>query len=142
MTGAAPESRRWFEKAEEDLVMARRAMDPIGPLPAMACYHAQQCAEKHLKGFLVTRSAPFRLVHDLVYLTQLCMEIEPDFSELLPAAEVLGEYGTRIRYPSEEDAEPDAEAAREAIGLAEQVKAFVGGKRGQNQNQGTEEDAG
>jgi len=137
MTGAAPESRRWFEKAEEDLVMAQRAMDPTDPLPAMACYHAQQCAEKHLKGFLVFRNTSFRFVHDLVYLTQLCMEIEPDFSALLSAAEILGEYGTRIRYPSDEDTEPDEEAAREAIRLAEQVKAFVGGKRERNPNQGT-----
>ena len=86
MTDAAPEPRSWFEKAVEDLVMARRAMDPTGPLPAMACYHAQQCAEKHLKGFLVFRQVPFRFVHDLVYLTQLCMDIEPGFSELLSAA--------------------------------------------------------
>jgi len=99
MTNTAPEPKSWFEKAAEDLVMARRAMDPIGPLPAMACYHAQQCAEKHLKGFLAFRNVPFRFVHDLIYLTQLCMETEPDFSELLSAAEVLGEYGTRVRYP-------------------------------------------
>lgn len=140
MTDAAPEPRRWFEKAEEDLVMARRAMDPTNPLPAMACYHAQQCAEKHLKGFLAFRNVPFRFVHDLVYLTQLCMEIEPDFSELLSAAEILGEYGTRTRYPIEEEAEPDEDAAQEAIRLAKQVTAFVGKKREQDQNQRIDED--
>ena len=37
--------------------MARRAMSAGSPLPAlMACYHCQQCAEKHLRGFLVSRS--------------------------------------------------------------------------------------
>jgi HEPN domain-containing protein len=139
MTDAVPESGRWFAKAAEDLVMARRAMDPAGPLPAMACYHAQQCVEKQLKGYLTFRNAPFRFVHDRVYLTQLCLELEPDFAGWLDAAEILGEYGTRVRYPSEENPEPDEEAAREAIWLAEQVKAFIDSKRGQEQQEKADE---
>ncbi len=50
MSGRPPE-QEWFEKAEQDLEMARRAMLPGAPIPEMACYHAQQCAEKHLKGY-------------------------------------------------------------------------------------------
>jgi HEPN domain-containing protein len=68
------------------------------------------------------------------------MKIEPDFSELLSATEILGEYGTKVRYPSEEEAGPDEEAAREAIRLAEQVTTFVGEKREPEQKQGTDED--
>ena len=48
-----------FKKADQDLKMAYRAMDPEDPIPAMACYHAQQCAEKYLKGYLVARQHPF-----------------------------------------------------------------------------------
>ena len=40
MSGRRPE-QGWFEKAEADLEMARRALGPGNPLPAMACYHAQ-----------------------------------------------------------------------------------------------------
>lgn len=125
MTGTPREAAGWFEKAREDLVMARRAMDPAAPLPAMACFHAQQCAEKMLKGYLMARQVQFRFVHDLVYLLQLCTEQEPAFSELLPAAEILGEYGVRVRYPMEEEAKPDEEAAQEALRLAEEVRAFI-----------------
>ena len=39
--------------------MARRAMEPGNPLPAMACYHAQQCAEKYLKGYLISQLRGF-----------------------------------------------------------------------------------
>lgn len=60
MSGRRPE-QDWFEKTEKDLVMARRAMDSEGPIPEMACYHAQQCAEKHLKGYLVSQ----KLAHEL-----------------------------------------------------------------------------
>ena len=68
------------------------------------------------------------------------MEIEPDFLELLSAAEVLGEYGTRVRYPSEEEAEPEEEAARDAIRLAEQVTTFIREKRELEQKRGTDGD--
>ena len=117
--------RGWFEKADQDLELARRAMGPGKPLPEMACYHAQQCAEKYLKGYLIAHSARFRFVHDLVYLTQLCTAREPAFEELMSAAEILGEYGTTVRYPMEGSQEPDMEAAKEAIRLAEQVAALV-----------------
>ena len=72
MSGPRPE-QGWFEKAEQNLEMARRAMLPRQiQFPQMACYHAQQCAEKYLKGFLVSRSHSFNFVHDLFYLTQEC----------------------------------------------------------------------
>ncbi len=69
MNDESPE-RNWFEKADQDLEMARRALDPKQPLSEMACYHAQQCAEKYLKGYLIAHSVSFRFVHDLIYLTQ------------------------------------------------------------------------
>ena len=124
MSDGWPE-REWFEKADQDLELARRALGPGKPLPEMACYHAQQCAEKYLKGYLIAHSVPFRFVHDLVYLTQLCTAREPAFEELMSAAEILGEYGATVRYPMEGSEEPDLEAAREAIRLAEQVAALV-----------------
>ena len=124
MNDVRPE-RAWFEKADQDLEMARRALSPEKPLPGMACYHAQQCAEKYLKGYLIAQSISFRFVHDLVYLTQLCLVQEPVFGELMAAAEILGEYGVTIRYPTEGSEEPSIEAATEAIDLAEQVATLV-----------------
>ena len=124
MNGESPE-RDWFEKADQDLEMARRALDPKQPLPEMACYHAQQCAEKYLKGYLIAHSVSFRFVHDLIYLTQLCMAQDSAFEELMPGVEILNEYGATTRYPMEGSVEPDIEAAKEAIRLAEQVATLV-----------------
>ncbi len=111
MSGVSPE-RKWFEKADQDLEMARRALGPKKLLPEMVCYHAQQCAEKYLKGYLIAQSVPFRFVHDLVYLTQLCTTHEPAFEELMSAAEILGEYGTTVRYPMGGSEDPDVETRR------------------------------
>ena len=42
-------ARGWFRKAESDLHTAQRALDSDGPYDT-ACFHAQQVAEKYLKG--------------------------------------------------------------------------------------------
>ena len=95
MSGPRPE-QDWFEKAEQNLEMAQPAMLPGDPISEMACYHAQQWAEKYLKGFLVSRSHSFNFVHDLFYLTQECAQRQPAFRQLELAAETLG----RIRRSS------------------------------------------
>ena len=124
MTDTRPESA-WFAKADADLEMARRALRPDRPFPDMACFHAQQCAEKYLKGFLVAHDVPFRLVHDLGYLISLCSGLEPAFEGLRPAGRLLNAYIATSRYPSELTQEPDVEAARQAIDLAQQIADFV-----------------
>ena len=120
-----PPERQWIDKADEDLDAARRLLGPPRPLTWVACFHAQQCAEKYLKGYLVSQRADFRYVHDLVYLTQLCLELKPAFVELLKTARILMQYGTEIRYPTEQYKEPHEDEAWEAIRLAESVAAFV-----------------
>ena len=124
MTDTPPE-QAWFAKAEEDIEIARRALGPDRPLPSVACFHAQRCAEKYLKGYLVARDIPFRLVHDLPYLVRLCTGLSPALADLRPAAEVLNEYSAITRYPTEGAQEPDIESAEEAIDLAEQIAAAV-----------------
>ena len=76
MTGPRPE-HAWFAIADDDMELARRALGPDRPLPALACFHAQQCAEKYLKGYLVARGVSFRFVHDLGYLIDLCAGLDP-----------------------------------------------------------------
>ena len=112
MTDAPPE-QAWFAKADEDLEIARRALGPDQPLPAMACYHAQQCAEKPLKGYLVAHDVPFRLVHDLGYLIST-LHGTGQSGLRRPKAQLavtLNPYVATARYPSEAAQEPDIEAA-------------------------------
>lgn len=54
MRGKLEHARGWFRKAESDLADARRTVASEGPYDT-ACFHAQQAAEKYLKGFLVSR---------------------------------------------------------------------------------------
>ena len=125
MPDARPE-HAWFAKADDDLEIARRAIGPDRPLPAMACFHAQQCAEKYLKGYLVAHGVPFRFVHDLGYPIYLCTGLDPAFADLRPAAVTLNPYVATVRYPAEAAPEPDIEAARKAIRLAREIAALAG----------------
>ncbi|MDE2990212.1 MAG: HEPN domain-containing protein [Chloroflexota bacterium] len=127
MTDTPPE-QAWFDKAAEDLEIARRALGPDRPFPAAACFHAQQCAEKYLKGYLVAHDVPFRFVHDLGYLIGLCAGVNPALASLRPAAITLNPYVAIARYPSEAAQEPDIEAAEKAIAVAEQIAAAVARK--------------
>ena len=115
----------WFEKGQKDVEMAKRAMGPSAPLPDMACYHAQQCAEKYLKGYLVSHQIEFRWVHDLVYLVQLCREQDSQFESLMEAVDVLNVYSTQVRYPAEDMSEPSPKDAHQAIQMTEHIAQFV-----------------
>ena len=124
MTDPRPE-HAWFAKADDDLETARRVLGPERPLPAIACFHAQQCVEKYLKGYLVAHGTPFRFVHDLGYLIDLCTSLDPAFADLRPAAVTLNAYIATGRYPAEAAQEPNIERAREAIRRAQQIVDFV-----------------
>jgi len=117
---ASPET--WLRYAAENLVAAERALLPP-PLSAMACFHAQQAAEKALKGYptsLTKQRVP--RIHDL---SRLSSRVVASGGSAPPrdALAVLNAYASGVRYP---DVPPPSEAeACEAFALARQVVAFV-----------------
>jgi HEPN domain-containing protein len=57
MADRSTHARGWFLKGESDLSAAHRILDGEGPYDT-ACFHAQQAAEKFLKGFLALKDQP------------------------------------------------------------------------------------
>lgn len=45
----------WVEKAEEDYRAAHLVLEADKPIPSVAAFHSQQCAEKFLKAYLTGR---------------------------------------------------------------------------------------
>jgi len=68
----------WFLKAESDLNTAQRMAESDGPYDT-ACFHAQQAAEKYLKGLLAFQGEPFPRTHNLEELQRLG-EALPDWT--------------------------------------------------------------
>ena len=113
-------ARGWFQKADSDLSDARRTVASDGPFDT-ACFHAQQAAEKYLKGLLAFHERPIPRTHDIEELQCLCLDLLeiPEQMDLT----VLSDYAVPARYDL--DFWPDRETACEALELAERVRTTV-----------------
>lgn len=115
-------ARGWFLKAESDLSTARRVLDGEGPFDT-ACFHAQQAAEKYLKGFLAFKEQPIPRTHNLEELARLCADMSgaPDLS----AVDVteLTPFAVQMRYDFE--FWPSRDTGQEALDLALQVRRLI-----------------
>ncbi|MGH8583122.1 MAG: HEPN domain-containing protein [Gammaproteobacteria bacterium] len=118
---------RWLAKAENDLTAARTLLETDPPITDIACFHAQQCAEKALKAFLVLADIHVEKTHYLPRLVELCFRADPSFQNLKDAASELTDYAVASRYPDEWRDIPCAEAI-EAVRLTEIILNFVQGK--------------
>jgi HEPN domain-containing protein len=115
-------ARGWFLKADSDLAAAHRIVDGDGPYDT-ACFHAQQAAERLLKGLLAYAGQPIPPTHHLGDLQRLCTAagLGPSIADLDLAE--LTPYAVRLRY--ELAFWPDRETAEESIALAEELRAAV-----------------
>lgn len=90
----------WVAIADGDLVTAERELRARkAPNYNSACFHAQQCAEKYLKAFMVQQDIPFKKIHDL---RELAKPIIQDFAEFDLISDLLAELNplaVAIRYP-------------------------------------------
>ena len=113
----------WLARAEGDLALARAPL-PEGAFYEDLCFHAQQAAEKALKGVYQHHRRPFRYTHDLDELiTGLQNEgiaVPPEVAD----AALLTSYAWEARYPGL--SEPvTIEEYREALRQAEFVVTWA-----------------
>lgn len=116
---------QWLEKAAGDLASAKHLLTLTDAQCRfdVVCFHAQQCAEKSLKAFLVLRKIPFERIHDLGELLELCGAGQGLVREL-DEIDVLTPYAVESRYPG--DWEPfDRHKAEEAVALARKAYEAV-----------------
>jgi HEPN domain-containing protein len=126
--GALEEGRRWVEQAKEDLKWAKELVRLGGY--HLACFLAQQVAEKALKGYLYGQGEEIVLGHSVERLCELASSYDPRFSEKRKTWATLDAYYVPTRYPN---AVPDSipariyteSVAKEAVSLAEEVVHFV-----------------
>jgi HEPN domain-containing protein len=114
-----------LDRARSDLALARSALHTRDVLPEDACFHAQQCAEKSLKGLLVHRGISFPRTHAVETLLDLlklegAMEVPVDVDDALD----LSQYAAQTRYPGDWEPVTDEEADA-AVDMAERVMAWA-----------------
>ncbi len=118
-------ARAWFKKAENDLINAENTIKMEKPPCDTICFHAQQCAEKYLKGFLTYHEIEFPKTHSLEDLVLLCKTVVPSIEAELENIEILSSYGVEVRCPDEIYYDIPKEDADEAIDLAKKVKSII-----------------
>ena len=95
-----PRSREWAEKAEGDFRSAAREMQARkAPNYDLACFCAEQCAEKYLKALLQERERSIPRTHDLTKLLDIVVDEYPELDLLRPLLEALSAFAVEFRYP-------------------------------------------
>jgi HEPN domain-containing protein len=115
-------ARKWVSYAEEDLRLAKHGLKISSSCPyRLIAYHAQQCAEKYLKAYLVFKQADFPYTHNIRSLIQLCIG---DWIVEISDADELTPYAVTIRYPGVDDRVTRKDAVY-ALELAKKVRKVV-----------------
>ena len=120
--------KRWLDQALEDLKWAKDLAERGGY--HIACFLAQQVAEKALKAFLYASGEEVVLGHSIERLTASAAHYDGRFSSKAETWSILDAYYVPTRYPN---GLPDSipakvftrRAAWEAVALAEEVCTFV-----------------
>jgi HEPN domain-containing protein len=113
------ETRGWCQRAH-DLGAGANDLTAQPPFTGDAVFHAQQAAEKSMKGFLTWHSHIFRKTHNLTELGRMCVAIDATLHSVLSRAADLTEYAWKYRYPGEPE-EPSREETESALALAREV---------------------
>jgi HEPN domain-containing protein len=114
----------WLLRARSDLQLGKTALRTKGVLPEDACFHAQQCAEKALKGLLTKLEIPFPRTHAIEVLLDLLKANHVQIPENVDDAFELSDYAVQTRYPGEWEKVSHKEA-RHTVDLAALVLTWV-----------------
>ncbi|MEW6541115.1 MAG: HEPN domain-containing protein [Bacillota bacterium] len=125
---AKEEGLRWLEQAEADLWGAQVLLE--NRVFHLACFIAQQAAEKAVKAFLYAQGEEMVTGHSVTALTTWAEEYDSGFAELRDEIAILDGYYIPTRYPN---GLPDSipakvytgKAAQEAVALARKAAQFV-----------------
>jgi HEPN domain-containing protein len=116
--------KEWFSFAEDDLRMALHAEKLKSNVPyRIIAFHAQQCAEKYLKAYLVYQNVDFPYTHSISTLLNLCGK-HTSWVQEIQDADMLTPYAITARYPGQDERVTKSDAHR-AIELAQKVRQTV-----------------
>lgn len=115
--------REWVARAENDLTNAAHTLLLEANCPTdTVCFHAQQCVEKYIKAFLVSKEISFPKTHDLeILIALLPVRLRPRLSN--EEQSILTDYATGARYPGWSDI--SLTETRRAVAMAKRVRKEI-----------------
>lgn len=124
-------AKRWIIKGDHDLGTAKVTYLHIPEYFDTVTFHCQQAVEKYLKSYLIFKSIPFRFVHDLIYLLELIVPVDPDFEMYFDTVSELQSYAVEVRYPNE-TIFLSSDKVENAMRIAKEIRTLITGKMGLN----------
>ena len=116
-------ARAWLIKGQKDLLFAQEALKWGEEYTDVACFHAQQAAEKTLKAFLVWLEIEFPKTHVLEDLLDLIAQKDLSLENWRGALQRITPFAVETRYP--EFSLPSLEEASQAVETARTVSDFI-----------------
>ena len=113
----------WLKKGERDLRVAMRELAQKEPFTDIVCFHAQQAAEKYLKGYLVWLDIEPKRTHDLEDLVLLAGTKDKGILILKDMLAELTPFAVEPRYPEFE--EPSLSDTKRAIKIVQELKDYI-----------------
>jgi HEPN domain-containing protein/predicted nucleotidyltransferase len=118
-------SKKWIEKAHNDLKIALDELNTQSPVLDMVCFHLQQFVEKYMKAFLIIKGISQPRTHDLRRLLDMCIKIDSKFELFYDSTLILlTPCGVETRYPSD-FYYPEKEFIDKAVVDVQKFKAFM-----------------
>ncbi len=117
-------AKGFLMRADDDLRVSELAMSDSEPVYWAAAFHAQQCAEKALKGLLTFHEIRAGKTHDIGGLLKLSLPVLPALAKLNERASTLTAYAADSRYPGPYSDVSERQAI-EAIAAARAIYEFV-----------------
>ncbi|MCL2411439.1 MAG: HEPN domain-containing protein [Treponema sp.] len=89
----------WMEIADNDFDSAILLDGAVRKHCEIICYHCAQAVEKYLKAYLVFKGIVPKKTHDLLFLVNVCNELNDEFESIVTECSFLNKFTNDIRYP-------------------------------------------
>ena len=121
------DSRRyndWLNAAYDDL-RAAKALSADDTLNNATAFHCQQCVEKALKGFILSRTGNGVDGHNLTWLCRRATELDKRFSQWIDESAKLNKYYIETRYPTDIPTEIEDSYIPRVVTMAEEIFDYI-----------------
>lgn len=114
----------WLDFAEKDLYAALILKKEEDGRHA-AAFHCQQCIEKALKAYVLSKSGSPVDGHNLTWLCRQAMKYSGDFKQWLDESAFLNRYYIQTRYPSDIEIDTSEKVVENAFVMAENMFNYI-----------------
>lgn len=116
MTPKLEEAQRFLRLAKRDQAAFAALLSATAVDPAVACFHAQQAAEKALKAVMCLNGLEFRRTHDLEALAGMLRDVDVGPTVNAYDLRCLTPYAVEFRYDDEAIHLISGDAAGQVVG--------------------------